>query len=494
MANPGFPQTPDPGAVTGAQVPHRIALAEWLRSLLPAALLITCLALYNRSPLTYFDTGAYLLHARALAHGYLPDLFERPLTYGLLLAPFLKLASPLSLFGIPVLQGLLVAFVVTLVLRVAGASLSARGFLALFAALTAFTSLPWFSDQLMPDIFTSLVILLAFVVIWGGEELTRVQLWVAPGLLAFAIAAHLSHFPLYGALLLAGLTARAAAGGRPVAWRRLIPLAARGCAPLLVAAGLVMAPNWYLYRTPVLSRGASLFTLAHLVGDGAAQRYLRRACPTRPYLLCWGRANLRADSDWFLWSATGPWQQYQLGGEPWYSTFLRQTPAIVSGTLHQEWRAEIRASVRHAGAQLMTFGTEPAMESARNAFVVARELRRVFPAALPAFETSRQVERTLPMKFTDTVERVAVALSLLVLLVCLPALRGPAHRRLRMLIATVGTGVLVNALVIGSLGSVLNRYQGRVMWLLPLVGIIVAARVVEARTQRGGSRIAGAPA
>lgn len=61
-----------------AQPPGLIARRDWLRRLLPAALLTCLLALYNRFPLTYFDTGAYLLQAQALTHGYLPVLFDRP--------------------------------------------------------------------------------------------------------------------------------------------------------------------------------------------------------------------------------------------------------------------------------------------------------------------------------------------------------------------------------------------------------------------------------
>jgi hypothetical protein len=58
--------------------------------------------------------------------------------------------------------------VLDLALRSAGVRKSTRGFVVLFAGLSAFSSLPWFPGQIMPDTFTSLVILLSFVVSWGA--------------------------------------------------------------------------------------------------------------------------------------------------------------------------------------------------------------------------------------------------------------------------------------------------------------------------------------
>ncbi len=446
---------------------------DWPQRLLPAALLTSWVALYSGFPLCYFDTSEYLYYGQVLAYGHLPPLFDRPLTYGLFLAPFLKLARH-GLLGVPLVQGLLVALAVSLALRAVRASPSTRGFLGLFTVLAASTPLPWFAGQLMPDIFTGLVVLLAFAVLWGDEALTRAELWVTAGLLTFAIATHLSHFPLYGALLVAGLGFRAIVEGKLGA-RRLGRIAARAVTPLLVAAGLVMAPNWYLYREPVLSRGAALFTLAHLIGDGVAQEYLDSACPTRPYLLCPDRASLRADSDWFLWSPTGPWERYRLRGGPDSSTFLAEAPAIVRGALRQEWRAEIGASLRHSAAQLVAFRISPELATAGRDSRVAQVRRSLPPTAFEAFAASRQVRQALPVEAADVVQRIVVGLSVLVLLACLPGLRRRAEHRLMALIATVCAGVLLNAMVIGFLGSVHDRYQSRVIWLVPLAALVAGA-------------------
>ena len=450
-----------------------------LQRLLPAALFTCVVALYNHFPLTYPDTGGYLENAFALAQGRAPWFFYRPLTYGAFLVPF---ATPLTIWLVPVAQGFLVAFLVDLTLRAAAVPLSTRGFLALFAGMSAFTSLPWFSGQIMPDIFTSVVILLGFLSVWG-DELTPRERWMAGALLAFAIGCHLSHIPLYGMLIVATLTGRILVDPASRSWRWYMPLAIRAIAPLVVAMGLVIGSNYYFHRELVLSRTSALFALAHLVEDGLAQRYLARGCPTQQYLLCSERAALRADLDWFLWDPDGPWMRHAAELQRGDSPFLREAPAIVSGTLRQEWPAAIRTSLRNTIVQLGTLGPHRGELAFSNS--VAKALARMGPATLRAWESSGQIQNTLPVEAASWVQYAAVGVGVLVLLGCLPALRGRALVPTRALVATVYLGVVLNALVMASLARVHPRYQSRVVWLVPLIGAVAALHAVSGRTRRG---------
>ena len=445
---------------------------DWVRRLLPAALLTCVVALYNHFPLTFPDTGNYIGNAVSIAHGREPWFFYRPLTYGLFLVPF---SRSQTIWLLPLAQGLLVAFVIDLALRIAGVSLSNGWLLGLFAVLSAFTSLPWFSGQIMPDIFTGVVILLAFVTFWGGEQQTRRERLVTGTLLAFAIGTHLTHFPLYGLLLIAGFAGRAMGDRASRPSRPLGAIASWAIAPLVVAVGLVMAPNYAFYREPVLSRSSALFTLAHLVGEGAAQDYLNRACPTQHYLLCSERASLQPSMDWFLWAPGGPWKQHQSELQRGDSTFLRDARAIASGTLRQEWPVLLRALPRKLAAQLTTFEIHPGEH--RFSKPVEQELKALGPRIVQAYRASREVRHALPVEVASRVHYTAVGLGLLVLLGCLPMLRGRLHSPIRALIAMVCLGVLVNAVVIVSLANVQDRYQSRVVWLVPLVAAAAAAQV-----------------
>jgi hypothetical protein len=189
---------------------------EWLRRLMPAASLTCVLALLNHFPLTYPDSGNYLGNAVSIAHGREPWFFYRPLTYGVFLVPFSRAQT---IWLLPLAQGLLIACVVELTLRRAGVCLPTRWFVGLFAGLSACTSLPWFSGQIMPDIFTSVVIMLSFVTLWDADQDSRWQRWSIGTLLAFAIATHLSHFAIYGVLASAGLAGRAMIDRGSRSWR-----------------------------------------------------------------------------------------------------------------------------------------------------------------------------------------------------------------------------------------------------------------------------------
>jgi len=134
----------------------------WLLRLLPAGLLTCVVAAYNHFPLMFSDSGNYLGNAVSIAHGREPWFFLRPVTHGLFLVPFSRAQT---LWLAPLAQGTLAAWAVDLALRSAGLTLSTGWFLVLFAALSALTSLPWFSGQIMPDIFTGIVILLSFVIV-----------------------------------------------------------------------------------------------------------------------------------------------------------------------------------------------------------------------------------------------------------------------------------------------------------------------------------------
>jgi hypothetical protein len=457
----------------GEAEPERL-IGDW-RPLLVAALLTCVLALYNHFPLTYSDTGNYLDNARDLLRGHRPWFFFRPLTYGVFLVPF---ANSFTLWLLPLAQGLLVAGAVDLALRGASVSLSGRSLVGLFAVLSSVTSLSWFSGQIMPDIFTPIVILLSFVLVWAPLSTERTP-WLSLALLSFAIAAHLSHFPLYCVLLLAGLGARLATDPTVRSWRRARLLALRAGGPLAAAMLIVLAPNYAFHRQAVLSRSSSIFALAHLVEVGAAQRYLEQACPARRYALCAERTELRADTDWFLWSATGPRARSEPAMARGDSTFLREAPLIVAGTLRQEWPAVLARSVRATAEQLVMFGIHPGEHSF--SAEVAAAMERLGPGAARAYRASRQVNHALPTSAATRLHYAAVVGALLALLWCLPRLRGSRHRPFRILVATVFLGLVVNAGALASLSTIHPRYQSRAVWLVVLVGAVAVLRFVDDR-------------
>ena len=443
------------------------------------------LAAYNQFPLTYSDSGSYLDNANALLHFHRPWIFFRPATYGAFLAPF---ATPVTLWTLPLVQGVIVAAVVHATLRVAGIVLSLRTWLIAYAMLSACSSLPWFTGQIMPDVFSPVMILLSFIVVWMPID----RWWpaVMPALiLAFAIATHLSHFPIAAGLLLAGVIARIASEPEARSGWAVGRLAVRAVIPLVLALVAVALPNYWRYGQPVLSRSSSLFALGHLAGDGSLQRYLSRACAVRRYGLCATRQELRPNVDWFLWDQSGPRAQSEAAMARGDSTLLREAPAIVAGTLRQEWRRVLGHVLRDGSLQLVTFGAHPG-EHSYSASVDAA-MQRLGPAVGAGYRGSRQARQALPTAVPTRIQYAAVILALLVLTWVLLRLQGPRHRLFRRLVATVAVGLILNAFVLASLSTVHPRYQSRVVWLVVLLALV--AGVEHARERRRGAASSTAP-
>jgi hypothetical protein len=98
-------------------------------------------------------------------------------------------------------QALLVTHTLHLVRRVLLPDVSAWWLVPGVGLLSLATALPWFASQLMPDIFTPLLVLVLALLVLVQERLTR---WERAWLAAFAtlmIATHQSHLPLALGLL-----------------------------------------------------------------------------------------------------------------------------------------------------------------------------------------------------------------------------------------------------------------------------------------------------
>ena len=116
-------------------------------------------------------------------------------------------------------------------------------------------------------------------------------------------------------------------------------------------------------------------------------------------------------------------------------------------------------------------------------------MRRLGPATLRRYLTSREVSGSLPVEAASRVQYVVAAVGVMALVLSLGVLRGRRASLLRALLGTIVLGIVINAFLTASLSSVQARYQSRVMWLVPLAGAAGALRAFEER-RRG--RMSGA--
>jgi hypothetical protein len=158
-----------------------------------AAALLLWPAVWNGYPIVFADTGTYLSQAIHLYAGW-----DRPVFYSLFMLP---LHLTVTLWPVVVAQALLAAWVLWLVCRVLVPRVSGLAFAGGMFVLSACTWLPWLVCELMPDLFTPLLVLVLCLLAWVPERLSRIEQVALAGLATLMIASQQSSVPLACGLL-----------------------------------------------------------------------------------------------------------------------------------------------------------------------------------------------------------------------------------------------------------------------------------------------------
>jgi hypothetical protein len=111
---------------------------------------------------------------------------------------------------------------------------------------------------------------------------------------------------------------------------------------------------------------------------------------------------------------------------------------------------------------------------------------KVLPGARAHYLVTRQAQDALPDDFSTSAQNWAVLISLLLIGTLMPFIWRHRKPRLVSLTAVIVFMVIANALVTGVLSGVEDRYQSRVIWLVPLFAGLFALEWLDHRTRRDG--------
>ncbi len=438
------------------------ALSRPAAAILLAAVLLLWPAVWNGYPLLFADSGTYVAQVPTGAIGW-----DRPPFYSLLL---LLLHWRLSLWPVVLGQAVAAALLLRLALRASGQGGELR-LVAVAAGLAVASSLPWFAAQVMPDVFTGLLVVALALLAGVPEALAPRARRVLAAAATVMMTLHLSHLPLAVAVLGGVLGWRFWRTRRRPGWAALLP-------PVL-AAGLLLALNVCAHGRATLAPFGDVFLLARLIEDGPGREVLGRACAAGAgWALCEGRAALPATADEVLWSPASPVQALAQAGDP--RRLADEAAAIVGRSVLQMPGAVLAGAGRATLRQLGAFATGDGLGAWPEQ--VAPQLARVLPASdLFAYAQARQTRGVLAVP--GWLGRLHVAAALAGLAGCcvlLASARAPAAVRALALATLVA--VPVNAAVTGALSGPHDRYQSRVMWL-PLA-VLACALPAGVRARR----------
>jgi len=449
------------------------------------ALFLTWPAIYNGFPLLYPDSMTYLGDGPTVARAVFLHRFSqyygvRSFFYSLGILPFHWNVTAWPVVG---LQCLLAAWVLWLLARSISARHLAARYLILMLLLSLFTSVSWYCSFVMPDILGPLVYLGLYLLVFARETLTRAERWALSLLAWWGITAHASHFLLAGGLCL--LLAMLAA----FQWRtfksRLRSLG-EAAAIVALAAAAQMALHGYLYGKPSLNGERPPYLMARIIADGPGRWYLEKHCEKGQWAVCDRFRVLSDNPDDLLW---GPESAQEADFEAERDREVREEMPFVLATVRAYPREQLLKSAANFKDQLMAFGPYGFDPSP---WILA-EFNQVLPGARPAFMRSRQEHETLPLDQMADIQWWTVITSLAAIAVLIPFLWRRHSPRLAGISIAVFSTVAANAFVTGVLSVVDDRYQCRVIWLVPLLAGLFVIDWLHQREMARLSR-AGAPA
>ena len=364
-----------------------------------------------------------------------------------------------SLLALVVVQAGAVAFVVLLTQRMAAPHASIAGRMAMMICIALLTTAAWNAATAIPDI-------LAGVAIFGSIPLTLYLERLATSeriglvlLLAFAITAHASHLPITIAALLVGAIVRfrLRRPGRAEAVRDTCWLLS---APVL-ALVTMFALSYAAFGTISIAPKRYPILLARSVEDGPGLRYLQDHCETEGYAICevFG-TNFPQGHHEFLWGQDGV--RYRATAEQMDRIRAQEWPIVRSATAEYPG-LQFSKSVSNFLRQFGKFGLgsinfKGALVAAPTGRIELADISKDWPQ-LRAWGTG--------------IIYVMVAASLLTGFVL--------RRRLTDLevgaLLVVAAGLATNAAVCGVLSGVADRYQGRVIWAIPALLMVILLRM-----------------
>jgi hypothetical protein len=448
--------------------------AFWL---VPGVLLLCLPAIYNGFPLVYSDTGAYLATA---FEGKVP--MARPSGYGM----FIRFTAIGGNLWLPlVAQALLFAGLMfrTVAVVLPGTNRHLAYAISL-AVVTGLTGTGWYASQLMPDVFTGLVVL-GFYLLLFDREMNWLGRWmVAIALYGFCFS-HYSHVALLGGLvggmgaivLVQRLRRRAA----PFPPGRLVWAAV----PVVMA---VLNFYWVNYSHGFgvrMTRSAHVFTMARLSETGLLADYLHETCAEQHWSLCPYMDALPSSAADFIWSDASPFKKtgYWEGARPGYDSLLADFFGRRAYLLRY-----LGVSAEAGLAQLLALSVGEGITPYNESSAPYQFLERRMLGKLPSYTSAIQFNRTFDFRIDKGILQVTMALSFIGLLGI-----GFVHRKTlapepMWFTVLAVSGYVANAFVTGAFANVYSRLQARIAWLIPLAFLVLLLRFLGQRRTDPGQR------
>ena len=449
------------GAISSVISKAPISIALYL---VASSITLSWVALYNGAPLVFPDTISYATSAYRLE---VPGLFS--IFYSFFIFPF---HWGVTFWPVVFVQGAVIAHLLLLTARsVLGGRVNMLGMLLIVGALGVFSSLPWVTGEILPDVFTPVVLLSIFLLAFS-ENQSWTEIFYVSALAALAIATHLSHVLIACGLIVLAISIKFLLLRDQFGLGRL---SLRLGLPLCIAIVLLVGANWVSSREVGLSRNSNVFLLAKWIDEGPALSYLKRTCPGAGYALCRHLKDLEGKThDDLKWGHHSPF--HKVGS---FDELEPEARSIVRATLWTYHSAIVREAFANVGLQFTRFQAGDGL-SPQFAEMVGKHVGGIFgPAVGNAFIDSKQGHGHLPISEFRFVHLVSLGIAAAICVASITSWSNALPVKLGALLSFVVLGIAWNAIVTGALSGPYDRYLARVIWLVCFVALLLARAALK---------------
>jgi hypothetical protein len=202
--------------------------------------------------------------------------------------------------------------------------------------------------------------------------------------------------------------------------------------------------------------------MARIVADGPGRWYLEKNCPRLQWAVCSHLSQFTDNPDDFLWETNGG---YESASDAERTQMEQEEMPLVLATVRAYPLQQLSRSTADFWDQVLHFGVY-GFDS--NDWML-QQFDEVLPRAKASYLGSRQAHEALPLDLFTEIQWWTIVTSLAAITVLIPLLWRRHSPRLAGLTLVVIATVVANAGVTGVLSVVDDRYQCRVIWLLPLL-------------------------
>jgi len=427
-----------------------------------SSILFLFLGFYNNYPFFFSDSGTYILSGLEFK---IP--IDRPIYYGL----FVRHSSLLtSMWYVVFAQSLIVSYLMFFIFKIFFKNNYKLYFLISVVILVLTSGASFHICQIIPDIFTPILIL-SFLLLLLKTEISKVDTFVISIIFMYSIFTHNSHLQIALLILLFVILLFIF---KKNSCQKIFNLKKLLMVFGLFLATLILIPtcNFLISNKLFYSQVSDIFLIQKLSEDGILEKYLNEECENKNYEICKYKDSLTWD---LLWDSKSP-----LNRTGSWLDVVDECNEINKDILTTPKYVKLFSVklIPHTLEQFFRFNTGDASSGACEP--ASYIINSKFKHENKEFYGSKQINGKLNFNLLNTFQYIFIFISFILFFIFYSNKRlMEGNDTLKFSIFYILLALLANAFICSTFSMVIDRYQSRVAWLIPLFSLIVIFKGIE---------------